>query len=191
MKSTAWVFSWSALCRSARMRISAAFSTDRLLHSASSHITFRRSRAYCKIQAEVQLQRRENTSSGLTWSLTCAPSLFSNKLLYYAEQTSLLCYMHLNCTQRSSDQQKKKKKRRIMMCPPWGKQWRGNIPTITHPGLLVLQAYSCCVHALKWDFQVTCNTISVTSRHRTLQLNLYSHSITAWQYYLGSVGRPI
>lgn len=93
------------------MRISAAFSTDRLLHSASSHITFRRSRAYCKIQAEVQLQRRENTSSGLTRSLTCAPSLFSNKLLYYAEQTSLLCYMHLNCTQRSSDQQKKKKKK--------------------------------------------------------------------------------
>lgn len=30
------------------MRISAAFSTERLLHRASSHMTFRRSRAYCK-----------------------------------------------------------------------------------------------------------------------------------------------
>jgi len=93
------------------MRISAAFSTDRLLHRASSHITFRRSRAYCKIQAKYSY-KEENTYSGLTRSLTRAPSLVSNKLLYYADQISLLCYMHLNCTQRSSDQQTKGKKKK-------------------------------------------------------------------------------
>lgn len=35
------------------MRISAAFSTERLLQRASSHMTFKRSRAYCKTQARL------------------------------------------------------------------------------------------------------------------------------------------
>ena len=48
MKSMAWVLSCSALCRSARTRISQTLSTVRLVHSASSHITFNLSRAYCK-----------------------------------------------------------------------------------------------------------------------------------------------
>lgn len=173
MKSTAWVFSWSALCRSARMRISAAFSTDRLLHSASSHITFRRSRAYCKIQTKVQLQRRKPE---LAWSEVLLVLLYSSvtKLLYCAEQTSSLCYMDLNCTERSGNQ----RKRRIIECPPWGKQWRGSIPTITLiPGFL---SYWCCVHALKWEFQLTFTTTSVTSRYWMLKPNPYSHFITTW-----------
>lgn len=46
IKSMACALSCSALCKSARMRVSATFSTERLLHKASSHITFKRSRAY-------------------------------------------------------------------------------------------------------------------------------------------------
>lgn len=42
----ACALSCSALCKSARMRVSATFSTERLLHKASSHMTFKRSRAY-------------------------------------------------------------------------------------------------------------------------------------------------
>lgn len=46
IKSMACALSCSALCKSARMRVSATFSTERLLHRASSHMTFKRSRAY-------------------------------------------------------------------------------------------------------------------------------------------------
>lgn len=49
MNSMVCTLSWSALCRSASMRISAALSIDRLLHRASSHMTFSLSNAYCKI----------------------------------------------------------------------------------------------------------------------------------------------
>lgn len=48
MKSMACALSWSALCRSASIRMSAAFSIDRLVHSASSHITLSLSSAYCQ-----------------------------------------------------------------------------------------------------------------------------------------------
>lgn len=48
MNSMVCTFNWSALCRSANINISAALSMDRLLHSASSHMTFSLSRAYCK-----------------------------------------------------------------------------------------------------------------------------------------------
>uniref|UniRef100_A0A6B0UE59 Putative secreted protein n=1 Tax=Ixodes ricinus TaxID=34613 RepID=A0A6B0UE59_IXORI len=51
MKSMACALSWSALCMSARMRTSAAVSTDRFEQSASSHITFNRSRAYLSAAA--------------------------------------------------------------------------------------------------------------------------------------------
>lgn len=46
IKSIVWAFSWSALCKSANIRVSAAVSTDRLTQSASSHITFNFSNAY-------------------------------------------------------------------------------------------------------------------------------------------------
>lgn len=46
IKSMACALSCSALCKSARMSVSATFSTERLLHRASSHMTFKRSRAY-------------------------------------------------------------------------------------------------------------------------------------------------
>lgn len=46
IKSMAWAFNWSALCRSANIRISAALSIDRFIHNASSHITFSLSNAY-------------------------------------------------------------------------------------------------------------------------------------------------
>lgn len=46
IKSIAWAFNCSALCKSARTRVSATFSTERLLHKASSHMTFSRSSAY-------------------------------------------------------------------------------------------------------------------------------------------------
>lgn len=48
MKSMACVFSWSALCRSASTNISQTFSIVRFEHRASSHITFKRSKAYWK-----------------------------------------------------------------------------------------------------------------------------------------------
>uniref|UniRef100_A0A2M3ZPA4 Putative secreted peptide n=1 Tax=Anopheles braziliensis TaxID=58242 RepID=A0A2M3ZPA4_9DIPT len=51
MKSIVCAFSWSALCRSARMSVSAAVSTDRLTQSASSHITFSLSSAYLSAAA--------------------------------------------------------------------------------------------------------------------------------------------
>lgn len=46
IKSMAWALSWSALCRSASMRISAALSIDKFVQRASSHITFSLSSAY-------------------------------------------------------------------------------------------------------------------------------------------------
>ncbi len=46
IKSMACALSCSALCKSARMSVSATFSTERLLQRASSHMTFKRSRAY-------------------------------------------------------------------------------------------------------------------------------------------------
>lgn len=46
IKSMACALSCSALCKSARMRVSATFSTERLVHKASSHMTFKRLRAY-------------------------------------------------------------------------------------------------------------------------------------------------
>lgn len=46
MNSIVWAFNWSALCKSARINVSAAVSTDRLTQSASSHITFNFSSAY-------------------------------------------------------------------------------------------------------------------------------------------------
>lgn len=46
MKSMACALSWSALCRSANINISAAFSIDKFVHNASSHITFNLSNAY-------------------------------------------------------------------------------------------------------------------------------------------------
>ena len=50
MKSMACVFSCSALWRSARTRTSDTLSMLRLVHRASSHITFSRSNAYCNTQ---------------------------------------------------------------------------------------------------------------------------------------------
>lgn len=50
------------------MRISAAFSTERLLQSASSHMTFKRSKAYCKTQAGLR-------SDGKSAELTAAEAL--------------------------------------------------------------------------------------------------------------------
>ena len=47
MKSIAWAFNCSALCKSARTNTSDTLSTVRLVQSVSSHITFNRSRAYC------------------------------------------------------------------------------------------------------------------------------------------------
>jgi hypothetical protein len=47
MKSMDCALSWSALCKSARINMSAAFSIDRFVHSASSHMTFNLSSAYC------------------------------------------------------------------------------------------------------------------------------------------------
>ncbi len=44
--SIACALSWFALCISARIRTSAADSTDKFEHSDSSHITFNRSRSY-------------------------------------------------------------------------------------------------------------------------------------------------
>lgn len=46
MKSIVCAFSWSALCKSASIRVSAAVSTDKFTHNASSHITLSFSRAY-------------------------------------------------------------------------------------------------------------------------------------------------
>ena len=50
IKSMAWALSCSAECKSARIKISAAFSPFNPVHSASSHIVFSRSSAYlCNI----------------------------------------------------------------------------------------------------------------------------------------------
>ena len=46
MNSMLMDLSCSALCRSARMSVSAAFSTLKLLHSDSSHIVFNRPKSY-------------------------------------------------------------------------------------------------------------------------------------------------
>lgn len=156
MKSTAWVFSWSALCRSARMRISAAFSTDRLLHRASSHITFRRSRAYCKIQAKVQLQRTHLIRPDVKL-YSCSFTLqYQTTLLCWAGQCALLYK-----PERYSKKQWQQKKR--------DKEQNHDVPTLrkamerkhTHhnsaqppcvTGVVVL--CSC----FEMRVQVTCNT---------------------------------
>lgn len=53
------------------MRISAAFSTERLLQRASSHMTFKRSRAYWKTQALLWSGR------GCLWAAAAAAVLLS------------------------------------------------------------------------------------------------------------------
>lgn len=53
MKSIVCAFNWSALCRSAKINVSAAVSTDRLTHKASSHITLSFSNAYCNNKDEI------------------------------------------------------------------------------------------------------------------------------------------
>lgn len=57
INSMVCTFSWSALCRSANINISAALSIDRLLHSASSHMTFSLSSAYCKRKKVLKRQK--------------------------------------------------------------------------------------------------------------------------------------
>lgn len=64
IKSMACALSCSALCKSARMRVSATFSTERLLHKASSHMTFKRLRAYWGGRGG---GGGEQNSSGYTW----------------------------------------------------------------------------------------------------------------------------
>ena len=51
IKSMACALSWSALWRSARIRMSAAFSIAKLVHNASSHMTFNLSNAYLSAAA--------------------------------------------------------------------------------------------------------------------------------------------
>lgn len=46
IKSIVCALSWSALWRSAKIKVSAAVSTDKFMHNASSHMTFSFSNAY-------------------------------------------------------------------------------------------------------------------------------------------------
>lgn len=59
INSMVCTFSWSALCRSANINISAALSIDRLLHSASSHMTFSLSSAYCERKKVLKRQKNK------------------------------------------------------------------------------------------------------------------------------------
>ena len=102
MKSMAWDLSWSALCRSARTRISHTLSIIRLEHRASSHITFSLSRAYCAEFKQGIVTRHTNTHTEVVIKLSSFTCKFSP--VSCANYFSLLneCLMNLspNCVRK-------------------------------------------------------------------------------------------
>ena len=89
MKSMACVRSCSAQWRSARARTSETFSTLRFMHSASSHITFNLSNAYCNNTQQYTVPKPETQTYMLSDDLPIFDELCRRSLMFIYK-----CFLH-------------------------------------------------------------------------------------------------
>lgn len=108
IKSMACALSCSALCKSARMRVSATFSTERLLHRASSHMTFKRLRAYWGGREG----GGEDKTAAVTPGRRTAPRAARRRQLI---RLNLLAWLLLKCSIHSFS--------RLFLCWQWANFW--------------------------------------------------------------------